>query len=242
MSRSSLCNRGHKTYLKKGIPDQSQLRGDCRRSHYSGVPWFTGKPEIQQSGSPAFQKTRKPLIQNASLPVFQKTGILALDINLNEPSIINLLRKRAQKRLYTLREKASEEIEHPQRSKTSAPLSSRILLWVQINKSIIITHHQKYSQSINPLTLPWDTATAVSIRECGFMGNQRTGWPGNFDTGQPHANFKERKFPFLDRTLAHYQPIRVTSAHIRYAIYEILFSPRSGARQGKGNGREATGE
>ena len=63
--------------------------------------------------------------------------------------------------------------------------------------------------------VPRDTATAVPIRKDGFVGNEWTSWPGNFDTGHLMQTGKGLCIQPLTRTLAHYQPIRVTSTRIR---------------------------
>ena len=48
----------------------------------------------------------------------------SIDYTVTDPSIINLLTKKHKKRLYTLTGKASEDIRHPQSSKTPVQLSS----------------------------------------------------------------------------------------------------------------------
>ena len=78
-------------------------------------------PANWQAGLPEFQKTRKPANQHAVK--------IALDSNLNDPSIIDYLQKEAQKKGFTPGEGESlRELEHPQRNKSPYHLSSRTLL------------------------------------------------------------------------------------------------------------------
>ena len=82
------------------------------------------------------------------------------------PSLYNkpAHKKKHKKRLYALMGiKPLSDLEHPQRSKNPITLSSLSFLWVSITISIYFTRHQSYSKYTTALTLPWDTATAVSL-------------------------------------------------------------------------------
>ena len=147
--------------------------------------------------------------------------------------------KKSTKKALHLDGKASEDVRHPQSSKTPVTLSSLSFLWVHINTSIYLKFYQCWSQYIHALTLPWDTATAVSIRKDGFMGNQRTGWPGNFDTGYL---MQTRRFSRAARKQGFLPCVRDTSATNRLLVSLKKPTLQASLSKARGNGREATGE
>jgi hypothetical protein len=63
----------------------------------------------------------------------------------------------------------------------------RVRPWPGQTHHITLYHIDLYT-NLSFLPVPRDTATAISIRKDGFVGNEWTGWPGNFDTGNLSAN------------------------------------------------------